>query len=295
VSGIFVDRTGLSDSERRREIFDGNIFLTSPRSSVAALTGLAESMIGEGFSQTDPRKAQFDLPVEEFVSIIGPLKTRFTNHPRTKDLVREVLSDFGCELDKTYFDVPRLRIVTHGGYLTSGVGYAYRPHRDIWYSSPSCQVNWWVPVYSLEIEQTLVLYPNYWNRRVRNSSSKFDYDEWCRSGRQQAVSQIQVDTRNHPLAEEEISSDSELRLVCNAASTIAFSSAHLHATAPNNSGLTRFSLDFRTVNWDDLRSGKGAPNIDSAATGTTIGDFIRASDFSPISEELIEPDLLLRK
>ena len=209
--------------------------------------------------------------------------------------MRDLLEESGCDLDKTYFDVPRLRIATHGGYLTAGVGYAYRPHRDIWYSSPRSQVNWWMPVYSLAEEQALVFYPGYWSRAVGNSSSEFDYDEWCRVGLQQAASQIEVDKRKHPLAQEEISSHDELRLVCDAAATICFSSAQLHATAPNTSGLTRFSLDFRTIHLDDLQLGGGAHNLDSEATGTTLGDFIRASDFAPIAHELVEDDLLVKK
>lgn len=292
---VYFDYLDLKDETRRQHIFDGSIFLTSPAASVVSLCDFARSMAEEAFSQTDPREAQFKLAVEQFVNIIGPLKSRFTNHFHTKELVRNVLSEFGCDLDKTYFDVPRMRIATHGGYLTAGVGYAYRPHRDIWYSSPPSQVNWWTPVYPLKAEQALVFYPSYWASPVQNSSREFDYDEWCRIGRQQAASQIEVDTRKHPLAQEEISPNAELRLVCAAAAAICFSSAQLHATASNTSGLTRFSLDFRTIDLDDLQSGKGAHNIDAAATGTTLGDFIRASDFSPISPELVQDDLLVKK
>ena len=292
---VYFDYVDLTDETRRQHVFDGSIFLTSPLASVASLCDFARSMAQEAFSPTDPREAQFNLAVEEFVNIIGPLKSRFTNHLHTKELVRNILSEFGCDLDKTYFDVPRLRIVTHGNYLTAGVGYAYRPHRDIWYSSPASQVNWWIPVYRLAAEQALVFYPSYWASPVPNSSSEFNYDEWCRIGRQQASSQIAVDTRKHPLAQEEISANAELRLVCDPAATICFSSAQLHATAPNTSGMTRFSLDFRTLHLDDLQSGKGAHNIDTAATGTTVGDFISASAFSPIAPELVSDDLLVKK
>ena len=292
---IYFDYLESEDAIRRERIFAGSIFLTSPRPGVAALCDFARSMIQETFPQTDPQSAQFNLAVEEFVRMVGPLKSIFTNHVQTKELVRNVLTEFGCDLNNTYFDVPRLRIATHGGYLTAGVGYAYRPHRDIWYSSPPSQINWWIPVYQLAAEQALVFYPSYWDRAVRNSSRDFDYDEWCRIGRQQAASQIEVDTRKHPLAQEEISPEAELRLVCDAASTICFSSAQLHGTAPNTSGLTRFSVDFRTIHLDDLHSGKGAPNPDAAAMGTTLGDFISAADFSPISPDLVRDDLLVKK
>ena len=67
-----------------------------------------------------------------------------------------------------------------------------------------------------------------------------------------------------------------------------FSAAQMHSTVPNNTGRTRFSIDFRTVHLDDVTEFRGAPNVDSECTGTTMGDYLRASDLSHISEDLIE-------
>lgn len=64
-----------------------------------------------------------------------------------------------------------------------------------------------------------------------------------------------------------------------------FSSNHLHASAPNTSGVTRFSYDLRTVNLDDVRTDKGPRNVDGGATGTTLGDFLRVSDLAPLQPE----------
>ena len=70
--------------------------------------------------------------------------------------------------------------------------------------------------------------------------------------------------------------------------TLVFSAAQLHSTVPNTTSRTRFSIDFRTANLDDLIEGVGAPNIDSECTGTTLRDFLRASDLEPLPEEIIE-------
>jgi hypothetical protein len=69
---------------------------------------------------------------------------------------------------------------------------------------------------------------------------------------------------------------------------LIFSAAQLHSTVPNTTKRTRFSIDFRTVNIDDLVDGLGAPNVDSECTGTTLGDYVRASDLEPLPDELIE-------
>ena len=56
---------------------------------------------------------------------------------------------------------------------------------------------------------------------------------------------------------------------------------------PNTSGVTRFSIDFRTVQLDDLRAGRGARNIDSACTGSSIRDFLRVRDLSPVPDDVV--------
>ena len=69
---------------------------------------------------------------------------------------------------------------------------------------------------------------------------------------------------------------------------VLFSGAQLHSTVPNTSGYTRYSIDFRTVNLDDVIDGLGAHNIDNASTGTSLRDFKRASDFADMSEAVVE-------
>ena len=285
MSAILFD-SKMGDELRRVRVFDGDLLLFSATAGTKELVEFARRTIQESFPKVDPQTAQSTMAVEDFVAIVAPLKTKFTNHQHTKVLVQGLLKEFGCDLEKTYFDVPRLRVVTHGGYLSAGVGYAYKPHRDTWYAGPDCQLNWWMPVYALEPEQAMALYPRYFHYPVKNSSRDFNYDDWCNVGRKQAVDNIKVDTRKHPLPEEGIDQAAETRIVCDAAATLLFSAGQLHATVPNTSQLTRFSIDFRTVHIDDLRSRRGARNVDSLAVGSTVRDFIRANDFAPIQPVL---------
>ena len=103
-----------------------------------------------------------------------------------------------------------------------------------------------------------------------------------------ATTQTGVDTRKHPLPQEEIDATTETRFVLSSAEVMLFSAAQLHATAPNTSGKTRFSIDFRTIHIDDILEGRGAENIDNDSTGTTLSDFFRALDLQKISPEIIE-------
>ena len=283
---IFLNGS-TSDAGRRERIFAGGIFLFAETPAIKALREHAIALIDDAFGGRNPQSAQHDMAVEQFVEIAGPLKSRFTNDLRTKELMRALLEEHGCDIELTYFDVPRLRVVSAQGYLTSGVGYAYKPHRDTWYAAPSEQINWWFPVYALQPDQALVFHPEHWDVPLENSSASFDYTDWQNNGRTAATSQISKDTRNHPVPKASLRGEG-LRFVTSAGTMVAFSSAQLHATAPNTTNATRFSIDFRTVNLDDVRAERGAPNIDSASTGSTIVDFISARDFSPIPDDVRE-------
>jgi len=130
---------------RRQRLYEGQLFVYSPNPAMMKLVDHARKMIEDAFHPVEPRKAQYSMPVEEYVRICTPLKPGFIHHPETKKILQQVVSEYGCGLEKTYIDVPRLRMVTSDGYLTSGVGYAHHPHRDTWYSAPMMQINWWVP------------------------------------------------------------------------------------------------------------------------------------------------------
>jgi len=58
---------------------------------------------------------------------------------------------------------------------------------------------------------------------------------------------------------------------------------------PNSSGRTRISVDFRTVSRADVEAGRGAPNVDSHCTGTTMRDYLRVSDLERLPAEVIAP------
>jgi hypothetical protein len=61
----------------------------------------------------------------------------------------------------------------------------------------------------------------------------------------------------------------------------------MHETVPNTTNLARYSIDFRTVHLDDVLGRRGAPNIDSNCTGTTMRDYLRAVDLSHLPQEAI--------
>jgi hypothetical protein len=276
------------DAARRRRLYAGDVFVYTPRPATEALCTFARGMIADAFRPLGPEKAQYELSVERYAAILAELKPAFIHHPESKRLIRELLVAFGCDPERTYFDVPRMRSSTSDGYLTTGIAYAFHPHRDTWYSAPRCQLNWWLPVYDLDPGSGMAFHLQYFDRPVKNGSRTYNYAEWNRASRYTAAQHIGTDTRVQPKPEEELDLSGDLQVRCRAGGLIVFSGAQLHSSVDNRSGRTRFSVDFRTVHLDEVEAGAGARNVDSDCTGTTMGDYLRCADLSHVPDPWIE-------
>jgi hypothetical protein len=288
MNALYFD-SPIHDEDRRKMLYQGQLFVYSPTPSSRALCEFARQLSEEAFAPYEPTKAQFEMPAEQYAAILGVLKPKFIHHPTCKQLIQNLLKELGCDVENTYFDVPRLRTATSDSYLTSGLAYAFHPHRDTWYSAPQCQINWWIPVYEVVPENCMAFHPRYWTQPIKNSSREYNYYRWNKESRASAAKQIKTDTRKQPRAEEPIELDPQLRVVTNVGGVLLFSGAQMHSTVPNTSGYTRFSIDFRTVHFDDVKARAGAPNIDSECTGTTLRDFLRATNLARLPEEMVAP------
>jgi ectoine hydroxylase-related dioxygenase (phytanoyl-CoA dioxygenase family) len=228
------------------------------------------------------------MSVEQYADRLTKLKPAFIHHPESKRLLQNVLAEMGCDLEKTHFDVPKMRSSTSDGYLTTGIAYAWHPHRDTWYSAPPCQINWWIPIYDIQSENAMAFHPAYWNRPVKNSSKGYNYYLWNQQNRGAHVGKLlKEDPRPLPKPLEPIEMDPQIRLVIPAGGLIMFSAAQMHSSVPNTSGKTRFSIDFRTVHVDDVAAKRGAPRVDEECTGTTMRDYLRGTDLAHIPEDLV--------
>ena len=284
---IYYD-SPVSDEKRREELYQGQLFVFSPTDTTLAFIAFARQLIEEAFAGIDPVRAQYQMPPEEYAAILSRLKPAFIHHPQSKAFLQAILKERGCDPRLTYFDVPRMRSSTSDGYLTSGIAYAFHPHRDTWYSAPMCQINWWLPVYEVESGNVMAVHPHYFNRAVRNGSRDYNYQQWVATSRKEAARHIKKDTRKQPHPEEPLELDPQARVVTPPGGLLVFSAAHLHSSVPNNSGKTRFSIDFRTVHLEDARNGKGARNWDSECTGTTMGDYLQVETLEHLPDELVD-------
>jgi hypothetical protein len=279
----------LSDDDRRGHLYAGDLFVQQPHTAIDEFVAFTRSMVEEAFHPLDPETAQHEMDVHAFSAVLADLKPRFIHHPESKRHLRAILVSQGCDPELTYFVVPRLRTSTSNDYLTTGIAYAFHPHRDTWYSAPMMQVNWWLPIYEALPDNVVAFHPAYFDHGVRNGSAGYNYYEWNRDSRALASSQIGQDTRVQPKPEEPIDLDPQIRPVPPVGGVMVFSGAQLHSSVPNTSGRTRISVDFRTVHRSDVEARRGAPNVDSHCTGTTMRDYLRVSDLERLPDDVIAP------
>jgi hypothetical protein len=275
------------DDRGRARVFAGEVLHVPARPAAEAFRAHAWAMVEAAFAPCEPHAAQHELSIEAYVSVLARLKPDFCHDPVNKQLLGAMLVEAGCDPETTYFDLPKLRVVTSDGYLTSGLGYAYRPHRDTWYAAPASQVNWWTPLTPVQPNSTLAFHPQWWETPVANDSDGFDAYAWNSGGRANAAQFITSDTRNHPQAPLAFDPAVDTVVLPAPGESVVFSAAHLHSTVPNTSGRTRFSVDFRTISLSDLARGRGARLVDTASTGTTLRDFLRVADHAPVPMPLV--------
>ena len=278
----------FSDERRREELYQGQLLVYSPRRSTLSFIEFARKLIEEAFAPYDPETAQRYLSVEQYADRLGKLKPNFIHHSESKALMRGIFDEMGCDLEKTYFDVPKMRSSTSDNYLTTGIAYAWHPHRDTWYSAPPCQVNWWIPIYDIQSNNAMAFHPQYWTVPVKNSSKGYNYYVWNQQNRGAHIATfLKEDPRPLPKPTESLVLEPHVRLIVPAGGIILFSAAQMHSSVPNSSGKTRFSIDFRVVNLDDVARKKGVPRVDEECTGTTMRDYLKASDLSHIPADLV--------
>ena len=170
MTAIYFDQK-IDDDTRRQRLYDGDIFVYSANEHSLALIEVARKLIVDALSRH--RSAHGAVPVRRARS--SPRSWRSSSRrssiiPSARRSFRGCCEAIGCDLDQIHFDIPRMRTSTSNDYLTTGIAYAFHPHRDTWYSAPMCQINWWLPIFDIEAGNAMAFHPNYFGRGVHNDS-----------------------------------------------------------------------------------------------------------------------------
>lgn len=267
------------DSEAiRNSLYAGELSLSYANDATQALRQAVWTDLEAELGATGPvREAQFRLSEEEFFAVVGQLRKRFYTDTRFHRLVAAVLDAAGFDAGEHAFDPLRLRVVMHKGEENPNARPIYYGHRDTWYGNSQSMITWWIPLHDVVPEETFEFFPDDYLRPVHNDSEVFDFDRWVADGQERRIGWQNRESgriERYPQLLEE-PQGRVVPVACSAGDLLLFSAQHLHRTRANQTGLTRFSIDFRTVHLDDDRQGRGAPNVDNRSNGSSLVQFVR--------------------
>lgn len=261
------------DRAARERLFSGAILVFRGAPAVAALVELVRQRILEAMAPHDPPHVQNALDRAGLTRRCEALTERVEADREIAAALDAALASLGADPDRTFRDRMRLRIQVSGGDLDGRRPMTLPPHRDTWGSNVMAQVNWWAPLFAIDERRTVAFWPDLFDRAVANTSGDWDYDALIASRRRGET--------DYPLLPRCMTSDDlgpARPAVIDVGDLMAFSGAHLHAGTVNGSGLVRYSLEVRSVDRDDLRSGRGARNVDGGAPRTPLHWFRRLAD-----------------
>jgi hypothetical protein len=285
VSDFLID-PDLTQEELRGALYEGNLVLLTRLRSLAELVEYVREELTELFAPHDPQHVHEHVGPEAMAKVLGSWKPRFIHAERSRKLVREIIQEAGFPAEHTHFDLPKPRTSFPVGHLTTGVAFAFPWHRDVWYSAPAQQVNWWLPIFPVRPDNAMAFDLTKFGRAVPNTSGDFDY-YLNNVSRLSTATQVTKERQARPGATGH-DPEHSLTPVPAPGQVLLFSGAQLHKSIPNTSGLARFSVDFRTIDTRDLTGGRGAPVADADCTGTAIRDFISVADESGFDEQVVQ-------
>jgi hypothetical protein len=281
---ILID-PDFSCDDLRQTLFAGNLVILTRLRALTSFVEYTKEQLAEVFKPYDPEDAHENIDPSEMAEILGRWKPRFIHAEKSKKLVRAVIEETGFPAGQTHYDLPKPRTSFPVGHLTTGMAFAFPWHRDVWYSAPAQQINWWLPIFPVRDDNAMSFDLASFDQPVPNSSDTFDYYQ-NNASRFTTASQVTRERQARPGALNHTPSQ-ELTILPAPGEVLLFSGAQLHASIPNTSGRARFSVDFRTVYVPDLMTGCGAPLVDAHCTGTSIRDFINVADERSFDEQLV--------
>jgi hypothetical protein len=284
VSTLHVDPAFDADA-LHEAVFVGDLVLLTQVEAVTELVGYARASLAALFDPHRPEEAHEHLTPEEMAPILGRWKPAFIHDPEAQRLVKAIIVAAGLDPDRTYMDLPKPRTSFPVGHLTTGIAFAFPWHRDTWYAAPRQQVNWWLPVFDVRRENAMAFDVAQFGRAVPNDSAQFDYYR-INEQRRTTATQVKTEVQSRPQAIDHDVAH-ELVVLPRPGQVLLFSGDHLHASIPNTSGRSRYSIDFRTIDRSCVERGRGAPAVDVECTGTALRDFLNVASRERLDESLV--------
>lgn len=244
---------GTNTRQLSARLFAGELLVFRDLDATQAIVSRAQSILRQAFGTDHYLRAEFRLGAATFRARATWARRRIARDPVIEQHWQQALTAVGYPLARLQCDRVRLRVVPAHAENHARALRPLAAHRDTWGSAIMAQVNWWLPLHELAPTRTMLIWPQRFARPISNDSGDWDFDA-LKGGKDP----------DYPLLPTACAAPGEpgLPVLLEPGELLAFSAAHLHAGVSDAAGLTRFSLDTRSVWTDDVAAGRGAPNVD---------------------------------
>ncbi len=276
----------LGEQERNARLYAGEILIFQGFPAVVALVELLRTRC-RGHLGSDPQRVHERLNARDLAAAAISLRRETGRDAQIRAAFASALEAIGADGTLTCCDALVTRMQPPRALAAHHRLSPLVPHRDTWGTNVAAQINWWGPIFPAPPDRTIALYPSCFARPVENDSADWDFEELLRRRRADGGRLPYPPLPTATLAPDEREA---LPISLVPGTLMAFSGAHLHASVPNATELTRLSFETRTVNSVDARAGRGAPNVDGKAPcrteqlfrhlcdGTLLGPLRRVAD-----------------
>jgi hypothetical protein len=269
-------------------LYTGEVFRYSGVGQMAAIAAFTRAFVQERLQPYPVPEIHRHLEPAALAQKLAEVQGAYAQSAEAKLLWGALFAAIGLDLNDTARDRLMLRFQTHTdpdstpswSRSTATVGF----HRDTWGTNLAAQINWWAPVWPITAGRTFAIHPDLWDVPIANNSTDFDLAQVMEKLRTAPATLGPGQLAPRPT--DPVDPTSGVPIVLEPGEIIAFSSAHAHVGVPNHTGLTRISLETRTVSITDTRARRGAPNVDGHARWVAPGLFRRLSDGEALNKIL---------
>ena len=264
----------LNLSEFKKDIFKGKIFVF--KKSKIILNLVQEIKKNILIEYNGPLEKLHHLDNCEEIS--STLVTNLKKIPEFKKLFKIFLKEINFFHENSYWDQFRVRVAPAQNKFSYREASRINSHRDTWGTNIHQQINWWAPISSISETNTMIFYPDYFSKAVKNSTSTWDLNTYLEHRKREDFSYPSA-----PQLLEDLPQDaSVLSVNIEPGEILCFSGCHLHSSSKEKSDNTRFSFEIRTICQDDLDNRREAPNTDCDLQWQFPKIFRNINDNSPL-------------
>ena len=264
----------LNLSEFKKDIFKGKIFVFKKSKIILDLVQEIKKNILIEYNGPLEKLHHLDNCEE----ISSTLVTNLKKIPEFKKLFKIFIKEINFFHENSYWDQFRVRVAPAQNKFSYREASRINSHRDTWGTNIHQQINWWAPISSISETNTMIFYPDYFSKPVKNSTSTWDLNTYLEHRKREDFSYPSA-----PQLLEELPRDANVQSVnIEPGEILCFSGCHLHSSSKEESDNTRFSYEIRTVCQDDLDNRREAPNTDCDLQWQFPKIFRNIDDNSPL-------------